>query len=756
MVVRMVDNRLIIHLKAGQTIEAVLARTFNFNDVDIEVTIEEDQRKLLFALDEVCAIRFARVPSWATSSEPSIREQVQTITGETFRVTVLTNRKYANGFIGLLEEGADGFQTIFFTHSGVRLRHEDRLIGEILRDQGVVSTDVIEKALRDHDDIRHRRMGEVLAACTDVSRETIELTIKAATQKQTSASDKRVGDILIEAGLVTREQVEKAFEKQQRGKKTKGGELLVKLGLITEEQLLAALAIKFRLPFVDLTNIIPTEEALGALSEGLVDRLKVLPVEFDGRRLVVATSAPTDPAIGDSLRFSTNYNIELVVATAEQISTAIDKYYHHIDTVLETMKEDAQNVTIEEDDEQGQVFEPDSEVVTLINRILIDAYRRGVSDIHFEPGSGKNPVVVRYRVDGECFLAHKISASFKGAINSRIKIMAALDISERRRPQSGKIKLRFEQRRLEYRVEITPSVGGQEDAVLRLLSSSKPLPLSEMGFLPHNLERFKEILERPNGIILCVGPTGSGKTTTLHSALGYINKPSRKIWTAEDPVEITQPGLRQVQVNPKIGFTFSEALRSFLRADPDVIMIGEMRDTETARISIEASLTGHLVFSTLHTNSAPETVVRLLDMGMDAFTFADAILGIVAQRLPRKLCDHCKKPGRPRRDVYDALIANFVRDAGKVADSIPSFKDATIMLKNGCEQCGGTGYKGRFAIHELLRATPAIRRAIREGAGVEALRQIALAEGMWTLRMDGVMKVFQGMTDLEHIHKVCM
>jgi type II secretory ATPase GspE/PulE/Tfp pilus assembly ATPase PilB-like protein len=331
-----------------------------------------------------------------------------------------------------------------------------------------------------------------------------------------------------------------------------------------------------------------------------------------------------------------------------------------------------------------------------------------------------------------------------------------LDIAERRRPQSGKIMLRYEGRKIEYRLEVTPTVGNQEDAVLRILAASKPLPLDAMGFSSSNLAKFREILAKPYGIILCVGPTGSGKTTSLHSALGHINTPVRKIWTAEDPVEITQCGLRQVQVHPKIGFNFADALRSFLRSDPDVIMIGEMRDPETAQIAIEASLTGHLVFSTLHTNSAPETVVRLIEMGMDPYNFSDALLGILAQRLARKLCEHCKKPYHPDREEYDELVHGYGKEwfaAHSMTDYLP---ELSFMKKEGCEKCGGTGYKGRIAFHELLIGTKTVKDAIKKNTGVEQLRSLAIEEGMRTLRMDGIMKVFRGITDYEQVNKVCL
>jgi type II secretory ATPase GspE/PulE/Tfp pilus assembly ATPase PilB-like protein len=752
------EDRIIICLKSGQHIEGRLARPFGGNDIDVEILETGEQRRLSFSLDEICAIRFAQPPAWAGEDEPTQVEEVQTVAGETFAVAVFTARRFRMGFMGRIEDEEEANSTVFFTFTGVRCRYEERPIGQILQESGLVTDDHLEDALRTQEELRTRRIGEVLAETADLAQEKIDQTIQAAVETE-SLANARVGDILVEAGLVTREQVERAYESQQSGKRLKLGEILMRQGLITEEQLLTALAKKFRLRIVDLAALIPSEEALGAVSEGLATRLKVFPVALDGRRLVVATSSPTDPTVGDNLRFSTNCSIELVVAPARQIATAIDKYYRHradaIDTLLESMKEEAQAVTAEEEAEP-QVAEPDSAVIALLNRILLDAYRRGASDIHFEPGSGKNPVIVRYRIDGECMAAHKLAATYKGAIISRIKIIAGLDISERRRPQSGKILLRFEQRRLEFRAEITPTVRGEEDAVLRLLAAAKPIPLAEMGLMPYNLERFEEILEKPYGIILCVGPTGSGKTTTLHSALGRINTAARKIWTAEDPVEITQPGLRQVQVNPKIGYTFSEALRSFLRADPDVIMVGEMRDVETAKIAIEASLTGHLVLSTLHTNSAPETVVRLIDMGMDPFNFADALLGVVAQRLARRLCGKCKKGVRPKRETYDGLVADFRHSAGRVSELIPAFEETLLMVKSGCERCGWSGYHGRIAIHELMMGTAAVKNAIRHGLGADELRKTALAEGMLPLRADGILKVFGGYTDMEQVGRVCL
>jgi type II secretory ATPase GspE/PulE/Tfp pilus assembly ATPase PilB-like protein len=333
--------------------------------------------------------------------------------------------------------------------------------------------------------------------------------------------------------------------------------------------------------------------------------------------------------------------------------------------------------------------------------------------------------------------------------------MANLDITERRKPQSGKINIRYKGRKIEYRVETTPTVGGNEDAVLRVLAQSKPIPLDKIGFSKHDREAFEKVLARPYGIILCVGPTGSGKTTTLHSALSHINTPDRKIWTAEDPVEITQKGLRQVQVNPKIGFTFHEALRSFLRSDPDVIMIGEIRDQETAKTAIAASLTGHLVFSTIHTNNAPETLLRLVEMGVDRINFSEAFAAVIAQRLVRILCKKCTERFHPDQELYDQLIEAYGPDWFE-KHKMKKFSDKLFLKKKfGCKACDQIGYRGRTAIFELLVSTDQIKRGIKEKCTTEEIRDMAMKNGMRTLRMDGVDKIFQGITDIDEIIRVC-
>ena len=388
--------------------------------------------------------------------------------------------------------------------------------------------------------------------------------------------------------------------------------------------------------------------------------------------------------------------------------------------------------------------------------MIYDAHRLGATDIHVEPYPGRR-VDVRCRIDGEMrHLMKPLPPNLRKPIVTRIKIMANLDIAEHRISMSGKI--RFKPLNIELRVETIPTTAGDcEDVVLRILAAGKPIPLEEMGFSERNISEFIKLVQIPYGIFLCVGPTGSGKTTTLHSALGYINKVERKIWTAEDPIEITQDGLRQCQVNRKANQEFPQIMRSFLRADPDVIMIGEMRDAETAKMGIEASLTGHLVFSTLHTNSAPETIVRLLDMGIDTFTFADSLLGVLAQRLVRSLCKDCKEDYHPDEDEYQQLKNDYLDDELWKELNVPEIGELTMKRRRpgGCAKCDGTGERGRYGVHELMLNSPQIKDLIYASAKAEDIRKAAIAEGMRTLRQDGVAKVLQGITTMDRVRRVC-
>jgi type II secretory ATPase GspE/PulE/Tfp pilus assembly ATPase PilB-like protein len=417
----------------------------------------------------------------------------------------------------------------------------------------------------------------------------------------------------------------------------------------------------------------------------------------------------------------------------------------------------------------------DNELVKLVNKIIIDAYQQGVSDIHVEPSPGKEKTLIRFRKDGSLQKYVEIPASYRNAIVARLKIMCDLDIAERRRPQDGKIKFKkFGPLDIELRVATIPSSGGVEDVVMRILAAGEPIPLDKLGVLPTNLEKLKGAVSKPYGLFFVCGPTGSGKTTTLHSVLGYLNTPDTKIWTAEDPVEITQKGLRQVQVNKKAGLDFAVVMKAFLRADPDIIMVGEMRDAETTGIGIEASLTGHLVFATLHTNSAPESVIRLLDMGMDPFNFADALLGILAQRLAKRLCGKCKEAYVPDEEEMRLFLIEYSQEllhtetfkqdqeAAQAALHRRLMTDYgkdgkfSMYRAKGCPECNNTGYKGRVGLHELMLGTDAIKKLIQEHARVAQLVAQALDDGMLTLKMDGMEKVLQGITDMKQVRAVCI
>ena len=479
-----------------------------------------------------------------------------------------------------------------------------------------------------------------------------------------------------------------------------------------------------------------------------------VPVAEEDNKVIVTMADPDDLIARDIIKKTFNgRKIEFCVSTKPDISRMIEHFFN-----TENLEEILDRLEMEEadlEDEIKDMSENDSVIVKLANKMIVDAFNRGASDIHIEPRQGKGDIIIRFRIDGACLPYQRVPHGYKKAIVSRLKIMSDLDIAEKRLPQDGKIRFRkFGPLNIELRVATIPTAGQIEDVVLRVLTAGKPIRLEKMGMSRRNYDSFIEIISQPYGIVLVVGPTGSGKTTTLHAALAHINKPETKIWTAEDPVEITQDGLRQVQVQPKIGFNFAAAMRSFLRADPDVIMVGEMRDEETMSTGIEASLTGHLVFSTLHTNTAPETVVRLLDMGMDPFNFADVLLGVLAQRLIRTLCTKCKEKYHPPPDEFEALQRSY----GSNWESLGfEYSDDFFLYRaKGCPECGDTGYAGRTGIHELLVGTDELKSLIQIKAPMKEIREQTIKDGMTTLMQDGIRKVCMGTTDLIQVRKVCI
>ena len=574
---------------------------------------------------------------------------------------------------------------------------------------------------------------------------------------------------LVDKGLVSEKDLENAIG-NARVNQFDVSKVLIEDYKVPKEEIGRALTQFFNTPFADLAGREMPADLKERLTAEFLKKNMCAPLEKKEGTLTVAVEDPYDLTKLDAIKaMNLAPRHDFVVALRQDIMAYINENYGGVGGGPAVQEEDLGRIITElgsgEEDEmetsesdkapEPEIDETDSGIVKLCNQIIIDAYNKGASDIHVEPYGKNSPTQVRLRIDGDCQKYLEIPPAHRNAIVQRFKIMAKLDIAEKRKPQDGKIRFKGPMGTMELRVATIPTAGGNEDIVMRILAASKPLPLDKMGFSDRNLEEFKKILAKPYGICLVVGPTGSGKTTTLHSGLGHINTIDMKIWTAEDPVEITQPGLRQVQVHPKIDFTFAIAMRAFLRADPDVIMVGEMRDHETAATGIEASLTGHLVFSTLHTNSAPETIVRLLDMDIDPFNFADALLGIMAQRLVRTLCKECKEQYVPSQEEFAELMQEYGLESWDKL-GIRYSPEFRLYRPKGCAKCGNSGYKGRMGIHELLVGTDEMKRMIQKRKSVEEMRKQAVHDGMTTLLQDGIHKVLNGTTDFKQVRAVCI
>ncbi|PIQ56781.1 MAG: pilus assembly protein PilB [Comamonadaceae bacterium CG12_big_fil_rev_8_21_14_0_65_59_15] len=595
----------------------------------------------------------------------------------------------------------------------------------------------------------------------------------------------RVGEALTRLGYIDQAQLGLALERQKTERSVPLGQLLLDMGFLTRHDLNMALARKMGYPVVDVTQFPVEAEALKKISMKTAQRLNILPLLLRNNLTVVAAVDPTQRKMLEELEFLVQGRVVATLGDALQIAETIPKVYERFglhfsaddvdvsdlsDAVADQSSAsellESMELSDTEEETEQQIEQSDNTLVRLINTMIIEAHARGVSDIHVECQPRRAKIRIRFRKDGILTPYLELPHTYRAALVARLKIMADLDISERRKPQDGKINFsKFSHRhRLELRIATVPTANGLEDVVMRLLSSSRPIAMDKLGLTPVNFEQLRDAVNRPYGMVLCVGPTGSGKTTTLHSVLGFLSTPERKIWTAEDPIEITQPELRQVQINPKIDWTFAKALRSFLRADPDIIMVGEIRDAETAQIAIEASLTGHMVLSTLHTNSAPETVTRLVDMGIDPFNFADSLLAVLGQRLVRKFCTACRTCESAPEPYVQELLADYLHSfpaslRPSAEDVLPLWIDEfgqqgelLIYSAPGCPQCLGTGMTGRVGLHELLRVTPGIRRLIQTGARSELIQAEAFASGQFrTLRQDGILKVLSGQTSIEEV-----
>ncbi|MCL7487165.1 MAG: Flp pilus assembly complex ATPase component TadA [Desulfobulbaceae bacterium] len=571
-------------------------------------------------------------------------------------------------------------------------------------------------------------------------------------------------DMLVKSDLISDKELDRAFAiANQHDSEVE--DILIHNFRIPKEDLGNALAAFYNTGYVDLTTVkINVDELFEGINIDYLRKIRQVPLSFENGKLVLAAEDPNDHSnILEMQQVFRAENIDVQLTLPSDIDEFLNRLKpapagheellpeHSFAELIEQIESDE----LQQDQRKIKRRDVDQRpIVKLVSKIIEDAYRLNASDIHVEPYGQVRDAEVRYRVDGQCLNVLTVPKKHIRSVIARFKILADLDIAERRRPQDGKIKYRTSTGNdIELRIATIPTADGNEDVVLRVLADSKPLPLQDI--MPGRIvEKFKTIITRPYGIVLVVGPTGSGKTTTLHSALNFINTPEKKIWTAEDPVEITQYRLRQVQIRSKIGLTFAAAMRAFLRADPDVIMVGEMRDQETAQMGIQASLTGHLVFSTLHTNSASETITRLIDMGMDPFNFADALLGILAQRLVKTLCPACRQQYHPDKNEYDHLKQLY----GQLFDqhvNIAYSRQLSLYKPKGCDRCNNTGYKGRAGLYELLVKDEALNKLIIERASVDNIRQAATASGMTTLMQEGIQMVFAGRTDFNQVMQVC-
>jgi type II secretory ATPase GspE/PulE/Tfp pilus assembly ATPase PilB-like protein len=620
----------------------------------------------------------------------------------------------------------------------------------------------LEMEKRDHRDSAH----DLYKSASDLFPGDPEIAKRLDSIVAAYSSGSRY-DYLLQEKLATTDQLQQAFGLSKKmGKSVE--HVLIESFKIKKEAIAKSFSLFYGCKFRAFDPSIPAPfELLSNLKKTFLLNELWIPISWGSEGVEVLVDDPRNLNKTDNIKaLMKTSRINFTVSTREDIQEFIQHFFEKdrggeaspvnelpldVDVIPDvTFEEEAEEHPIEE------ATESSSQVVKLVDQVIIAAYRKNASDIHIEPSVVTKATNIRFRLDGVCQEYMKVPNSLVRGIVSRIKIMSNLDIAERRLPQDGKIKFRRKGvPPFEMRVATLPTAGGFEDVVLRILASAGAMKINEMGLSPRNLEVTRRIVAKPYGLVLAVGPTGSGKTTTLHAMLGHINAPGVKIWTAEDPIEITQQGLRQVEVRPKIGLDFSRVMRAFLRADPDVIMIGEMRDEETASIGIEASLTGHLVFSTLHTNSAPETVTRLLDMGLNALNFSDAFLGVLAQRLTRRLCASCRKEHAVGTEEFEGLQVDYGEEWFE-RSGVEYSENMRLYSAAGCENCSGTGYRGRMGIHELMEGTPEIKLMIKKQANTEEIAKMAMRQGMATLKQDGMEKVFQGITDMAEVRRVCI
>lgn len=738
-----------VHLVTGAVVEGVID---GFAPGDDTLALVVDAMSRPEPTDNIAWLVFPQ-HARAAPSDPAGAEvfRVQVAGGHSLLVRAQpTDVSSAAGFFATMADASrPGAELYIFAHA-VNAAERDgaiaaSLAAEGLLDAGSPSPPQVET--------KRTPIAVALSELRRSDRPAIDEAVLAQRRKKM-----RLGDVLVESAYVTQAEIELALAEQKRRPGKRLGEVLVEVGILSEIDLARALSTKFQIPLVDLDLVELNAAARKAVPREIMSKYGVLPVDIDTNVLTVAISDPLVTDAIDMLRFQSRLRIRVVLVTESQLRRVIAESLRE-GTTSASPKAPAHRAPASvahatmrvpiTDGAGDQGRDPDG-VVRIVNQLILNAWQRGASDVHIEPSGDDRPVKVRFRIDGCCIDAQEIAGKHRSALAVRLKVMANLDIAERRRPQDGKLRIAApDGRAIDLRVTTIPTVDDNEDFVLRILLGTRAIGFDELLLSPANSEAVRSWLALDHGLILCVGPSGVGKTTTVHGMLSTLDTTELKVWTAEDPVEIVAPGIRQVHVQPKIDLSFAAALRSFLRADPDVIMIGEMRDVETAALAVEASLTGHLVLSTLHTKSAVDTVARLLDMGLEPFTVADALSGVLSQRLVRKLCTECRSAETPTEDELESLSRLvgpevLARARAAVGNEVRTWRAP------GCHACGQTGYAGRIAIHETLTVNDALRPHIARRASGDELRG-ALAGASVSLREDGLAKAFVGHTDVREV-----
>lgn len=743
--------------------------------LELVVQEGEKQRKLRLEFSDIKLVVFPRLRMLQSQTEDlshlvAIADESQSFDftftdGTHYQGHTYTFHEDEQGFVLFTEGGADSYSCAFIPRGAASEHRFGRKMSELIEESKSQTLPPTEA----NSEVEQKRQESKRKLSQYVSESSIRRSedLIHALAHQARTPNRLLGQILLDEGIINEHQLEKALKEKQHNTREPLGQILIRQRSATPEDIQYSLARKLNIPFVDLGNFEIDFDVVKLVPERLARKHTIIPLCRLDKQLVVATEDPLNATALDAVRFHTNMSVEPVMATKDAINTSLNQLYALAsdvdmdDLVLDNPEERDRDRDINADEEELQ----ENLTVRLVNKVITDGINMGASDIHFEPYGPRKKAIIRFRKDGAMQHYYSIPASLRFSFVARLKVMARLDTSITRVPQDGKIAFRRrDDSAVELRVATIPTISGSEDIVIRILPQEKPRPLGDMGMEAARYRVLVDTIEKPYGLFLAVGPTGSGKTTTLHSILNHLNTEDRKIWTAEDPVELTATGLRQIQINNKVGLNFAAVIRSILRADPDIIMVGEIRDKETASIALEASLTGHLVLGTMHTNNAPSTVQRFLQMGMDPFNFGDALLGVLAQRLARTLCSDCATKYEATDHELELLADEYINQHKNAINRDELIKQWTetygekghikLARKVGCDSCNQTGYRGRTAIHELLTNEPEVQEAIFTDKSQTDLRRIAQSHGMLTLKQSGIVKVLQGLTDIHEIRKV--